>query len=153
MIRELETVQNKPVELLLTSAQVTKGAPVDIDYEDETVAAATDGLGTKLVDINPVYEGIYSIVEPTDADFETAETGTRVRVIQTLPGEMYATSELTKGSLTEGNPVKVSSGKFVAATEGTDDYAWVYRGEYSDPTGIAMYRISRVEVVRATPGV
>lgn len=92
MIRELETVQNKPVELLLTSAQVTKGAPVAIDFEDETVAHETAGLGTKLVDINPVYEGINAIVEPTDGEFETAETGTRVRVIQTLPGEMYATS-------------------------------------------------------------
>lgn len=145
MIRELETVQGKSVELLLTSAEVTKGAPIAIDYSDETVAPATAGLGTLLVDINPVYEGLTAIVEPTDADFETVKEGTRVRVIQTLPGEMYATSELTKGDLTEGDPLKVTSGKFVKA-EATNGYAWVYRGEYSDPTGIAMYRISRVEI-------
>lgn len=150
MIRELETVQNKPVELLLTSAQVTKGAPIAINYEDETVAHETAGLGTMLVDINPVYEGIYSIVEPTDADFETAETGTRVRVIKTLAGEMYATSEVTDSGLTEGDPLKVENGKFVKATDGTDAYAWVYRGEYSDPTGIEMYRIYRIDPVQAT---
>lgn len=149
MIRELETVQGKPVELLLTSAKVKKGAPIDIDFSDETVAAATEGLGTLLVDVNPKYEGLFAIVEPTDADFEEAEVGERVRVIHTLPGEMYATSELTKGDLTEGDALKVSAGKFVKAEE-SDAHAWVYRGEYSDPTGIAMYRITRVEVTAGT---
>ena len=131
---------------------MTKGAPVAVDFSDETVAAETAGLGTKLVDINPVYEDLFSIIEPTDADFETAEAGTRVRVIQTLPGEMYATSEITADSLTEGDPLKVTSGKFVKATDGTDAYAWVYRGEYSDPTGIEMHRISRVEVTQPSAG-
>lgn len=152
MIRELETVQNKPVELLLTSATVTKGAPIAIDYADETVAAETAGLGTLLVDINPVYEGINAIVEPTDGEFETAETGTRVRVIHTLPGEMYATSEITADDLTEGDPLKVTAGKFVEATPASDAYAWVYRGPYSDPTGIEMHRITRVEVTQPVGG-
>lgn len=84
MIRELETVQNKPVELLLTSAVVKKGAPVDVDSEDQTVKATAEGLGTKLCDVNAKYEGIYSIVEPTDGEFEEAAVGERVRVIQTL---------------------------------------------------------------------
>ena len=147
MIRELETVQNKPVQLLVTSAKVTKGAPVAIDYTDETVAPVAAGMGTLLADIATKYDGIYSIVEPTDATYEEAEVGERIRVIQTLPGEMYATSELTVGSLTAGDPLKVTSGKFVEATPGTDDYAWVYLGEYSDPTGIAMHRIGRVNIV------
>lgn len=150
MIRELETVQGKPVKLLLTSAKVNKGAPVAIDYADNTVAHESAGLGTLLVDINPVYEGINSIVEPTDGEFENAETGTRVRVIQTMPGEMYATSELTEGDLTEGDALKAADGKFVKATKGTDAYAWVYCGEYSDPTGIKMYSINRVEVTQPT---
>lgn len=149
MIRELETVQGKPVELLVTSAITKKGAPIAIDYEDETVAPETAGLGTKLCDTEVKYDGIYSIVEPTDADFEQAAVGDRVRVIQTLPGEMYATSEITIAGLNEGDPLKVTSGKFVKATAGTDAYAWVYRGAYSDPTGIAMGRISRVELVAA----
>ena len=63
---------------------------------------------------------------------------------------MYATSELTEGDLTEGDPLKAENGKFVKATDGTDAYAWVYRGVYSDPTGIKMYRISRVEVAQPT---
>ena len=92
MIRELETVQGKPVELLLTSAVVKKGAPVDVDSEDQTVKATAEGLGTKLCDVNAKYEGIYSIVEPTDGEFEEAAAGERVRVIQTLPGEMLLPS-------------------------------------------------------------
>lgn len=89
-------------------------------------------------------------MEPTDGEFETAETGTRVRVIHTLPGEMYATSELTDSGLTAGDPLKVSAGKFVKATPASDAHAWVYRGEYSDPTGIKMYRITRTEVTQPT---
>lgn len=144
MIRELETVQGKPVELLLTSAAVKKGAPVDVDSEDKTVKATADGLGTKLVDINPTYEGINSIVDPTDADFEEAKAGVRVRVIQTLPGEMYATSELDTATLKDGEPLKASNGKYVKAESGA--FAWEYRGIYSDPTGIKMGIIVRTEI-------
>lgn len=144
MIRELETVQGKPVELLLTSAAVKKGAPVDVDSEDQTVKATEDGLGTKLVDINPTYEGIFAIVEPTDADFEDAAAGVRVRVIQTLPGEMYATSELDTATLKAGDPLKATNGKFVKAESGAS--AWEYRGIYSDPTGIKMGTIVRTEI-------
>ncbi len=148
MIRELETVQHKPVELLLTSAKVTKGAPVAINFADETVANETAGLGTRLVDINPVYEGINAVVEPTDGEFEKAEAGVRVRVISTLPGEMYATSEITAGGLQEGDQLTAKNGKFVKA-ESTNPVAWVYRGKYADPTGIEMHRISRIEVTTA----
>ena len=67
MIRELETVQGKPVELLLTSAVVKKGAPVDVDSEDQTVKATADGLGTKLCDVNAKYEGIARVEVSTVA--------------------------------------------------------------------------------------
>lgn len=144
MIRELETVQGKPVELLLTSAVVKKGAPVDVDSEDQTVKATAEGLGTKLCDVNAKYEGIYSIVEPTDGEFEEATAGERVRVIQTLPGEMYATSELDTDTLQAGDKLQAKDGKFVKATAG--QYAYEYRGIYSDPTGIKMGKIARVEV-------
>ena len=144
MIRELETVQNKPVELLLTSAVVKKGAPIDVDSEDQTVKTTEDGLGTKLCDVNAKYEGIYAIVDPTDGEFEEAAVGERVRVIQTLPGEMYATSELDTETLQAGDPLKAEAGKFVKATAG--QYAYEYRGVYSDPTGIKMGKIVRVEI-------
>lgn len=144
MIRELMTVQGKPVELLLTSAAVKKGAPIDVDSDDQTVKHTADGLGTKLCDINATYEGINAIVEPTDDAFEDAEAGVRVRVIQTLPGEMYATSELDTATLQAGDPLKAENGKFVKATTGA--YAYEYRGVYSDPTGIKMGKIARVEI-------
>lgn len=144
MIRELMTVQGKPVELLLTSAAVKKGAPIDVDSSDQTVKHTADGLGTKLCDINATYEGINAIVEPTDDAFEDAEAGVRVRVIQTLPGEMYATSELDTASLAAGDKLKAVAGKFVKAESGA--YAWEYRGVYADPTGIKMGKIVRVEV-------
>ena len=137
MIRELETVQGKPVELLLTSAVVKKGAPVDVDSEDQTVKATADGLGTKLCDVNAKYEGIYSIVEPTDGEFEEAAAGERVRVI-------HATSELDTETLQAGDKLQAKNGKFVKATAG--QYAYEYRGIYSDPTGIKMGKIVRVEV-------
>ena len=145
MIRELMTVQNKPVELLLTSAAVKKGAPIDVDSEDQTVKHTADGLGTKLCDINATYEGLNAIVEPTDDAFEKAEAG--VRVIQTLPGEMYATSELDTETLQAGDKLQAKGGKFVKATAG--QYAYEYRGIYSDPTGIKMGKIARVEIATA----
>ena len=147
MIRELMTAQNKPVELLLTSAAVKKGAPIDVDSEDQTVKHTADGLGTKLCDINATYEGLNAIVEPTDDAFEDAAAGVRVRVIQTLPGEMYATSQLDTDTLQAGDKLKAADGKFVKADAGA--YAWEYRGIYSDPTGIKMGKIVRVEIATA----
>lgn len=144
MIRELKTTQNKSVSLLHTSAVVKKGAPVDIDFEDDTVKATEDGLGTLLCDVNAKYEGINAILLPTDAEFEEAAVGELVRVINTRLDEMYATSELDTGTLQKGDPLKAVNGKFVKATSGA--YAWKYDGTYSDPTGIKMGKIVRVEI-------
>lgn len=143
MIRYLQVVQGKPIALLSTSAKVRKGAPAAKDFSDKTVAHAADGMGLYLIDIAPNYDGIYAIVEPTDGAFETAETGEIVRVIPTFAGERYATSEITIDGLVDGDMLTVSAGKFIKASSG--EAAWVYCGEYADPTGIKMGVIERVE--------
>ena len=144
MIRYLQVVQGKPIAASMTaSAPVKKGAPAVKDYADNTVAPAASGLGEYLIDIAPVYEGLNAIVEPTDGAFEDADTGAIVLVIPTLVGERFATSEINASGLNAGDPLNASAGKFAKASSG--DYIWVYGGEYSDPTGIEMHIIERVE--------
>ena len=145
MIRYLQVVQGKPIALMTASSDVRKGAPAAKDFTDMTVAHEATGMGLYLIDIAPEYKGMDAIVEPTDGAFEEAKSGAIVRVIPTMIGERYATSELTVGDLTEGDKLSASSGKFVKATAG--QAAWVYCGEYSDPTGIKMYAIERIEPV------
>lgn len=143
MIRYLQVVQGKPIALLTASGNVRKGAPAAKDFSDMTVAHDANGMGLYLIDIAPTYEGLNAIVEPTDDAFEDAKTGDIVRVIPTVLGERYATSEITTDGLSEGDMLVASAGKFVKASSG--QAAWVYCGEYSDPTGIKMGAIERVE--------
>lgn len=145
MIRYLKTVQGKPVSIMVAGSKITKGAPLTQDFTDDTVDPAATGLGLYLADIEATYEGINAIVNPTDDSFETAAAGARVLVIPTIPGESYATTELTATGLAKGDALVATSGKFVKAGTSTK-YAWVYGDTYSDPTGLTMYKITRVDV-------
>lgn len=149
MLRIVEGHTNKAVSVMYTaSAAMKRGAFVTPDESDLTVGPAT-GPTCYLVDVAPNYDGINAVIEPNDGAFEDIEEGQRVILIPVLLGEKYATSEVTKGSLNAGDKIAATSGK-AAADENGD---WVYCGEYSDPTGIAMYTITRAYPVTTAPGV
>lgn len=145
MLRELNVVANKPRQFAVTSAAVTNGMVVAKNYATETIAAAT-GAGDYFVEAQKNYDGINSVVAPTDGDFETIASGAAAILIPTYVGERYATSACATG-LTKGDPLTVSNGSFVEQASGT--YQWVYGGTYADPTG-TLYIVEKVPVATAS---
>jgi uncharacterized repeat protein (TIGR02543 family) len=143
MLRDLLTQKDKPVEVLTTGATLKRGAFVYKDAEDDQIKVLASGLGDDLVDICKNYDGENSIIDPNDAAFETIAEGEQAIRIPTLFGEHYATSELTRNYADIGDPMNVTAGKLVKAA-GASAYQWVYRGTYSDGTGIAMHEIEKV---------
>lgn len=143
MLRDLLTQKDKPVEVLTTGATLKRGAFVYKDAEDDQIKVLASGLGDDLVDICKNYDGENSILDPNDAAFETIAEGEQAIRIPTLFGEHYATSELTRNYADIGDPMNVTAGKLVKAA-GASAYQWIYRGTYSDGTGIAMHEVEKV---------
>lgn len=142
MLRHLQVVENKPIKTtFVTSAEMYQGMGVSLDFANSEIDKAT-GVGDYLVDIPKSYTGLYSIVNPEDDAFEVIASGANALVVPTYVGEIYATDQLTIGTLSVGDPLKVASGLFVAAAQG-NSYQWIYKGTHSDPTG-TMYKIERV---------
>lgn len=114
----------------------------------ETAAAAIN-RGTPLeggeffVNADKNYDGINSVIDPKEADCEVVAQGAKYNKIPTFTGERYATTELTIGTLADGDPIVVTNGKFVAAGSGVS-YSWKYRGVYSNPYGLTMYIVEKV---------
>ena len=126
MIRNLQVVTNKPIEIVTAGAELTRGMAV-------TFAPATKSV-TACNAASP----------PTDADFEEIKNGDLVLKIVPLHGEHYATNQITASGLNPGDPLTASAGKLVKATTGagTDNSAgFVYVGKYDDPDFDDMYEI------------
>ena len=143
MLRYLQVLKDKPIQILETSAALTRGACVAKDYATGKVAGATATGGFFLVDNAMNFDGINAVIAPSEGDFESIASGALCLMVPTFVGERYATSELTVGSLEVGDALKASAGKFVAGAQ-NDVCEWVYGGTYADPTGITMYIVERV---------
>jgi hypothetical protein len=149
MIRELNTNSAKAYPSNYTAAtELTRGAFVTVDEKNGTVSAAT-GITDMLVDVEQTNDGINAIITPSDGAFEKIAAGTRVILHTALPGDRYATSELTPATMAVGAAMTVADGKAVAAGTTAGNYKWVYGGTYDDPTGIAMYIAVRRDVTVA----
>lgn len=146
MLRYLQVLKDKPIQILEAGSALTRGGCVAKDYATGKVGAATAAGGFFLVDNAPNYDGINAVIAPTDADFENIASGALCLFTPTFVGERYATTELTLGSLAVGDALKASGGKFVAGASG-DSCEWVYGGPYADPTGLTMYIVERVAPV------
>lgn len=134
MLRDLQVKKNKPTEIMTTAAEIVRGTVVTKDLSAGTVAAASSGLGEYFVNGSKEYTGIYSVVNPTDSAHDTLAAGAKCQVVNTFVGERYASSEVTIGTTEVGDPMNVSSGKFVKAAGGSA-YQWIYCGYQVDPTG------------------
>lgn len=134
MFRFLQVKENKPVMNVVAAAQMVTGTVVDKTLADDTVAAATSGLGEYFVDAPKDYTGLNAAVNPSDADSTTIASAARCIVVPTAIGERYATSQATVTTADVGDPLNVSNGSLVkAASESA--YQWIYGGNYVDPTG------------------
>jgi hypothetical protein len=134
MLRDLQVKKNKPIEIMTTAAEMVRGTVVAKTLSDGTVAAVSSGLGDYLVNGSKEYTGIYAVVNPSDSVHDTIAAGAKCQVVNTFVGERYASSEVTPGTADIGDPMNVSSGKFVKAA-GASAYQWVYGGLQVDPTG------------------
>lgn len=141
MLRYLQVKQNKVVPLLVANVALTSGAVVGKSASTEKLLSPASGLGEFLVDCAKSYTGLYAIVNPTDAASTAIASGERCALVPTFVGERYATSETT-GLLSNGNPLVVSSGKFVKATGGAL-HQWVCGGVYRE-AGNELYIVERV---------
>ena len=145
MLRFLQVTEDKQISILDAGEAMVRGGTITKDYSDGTVDKATAATNFYLADVAPNSNGINAIITPTDAGFEAIAAGDKVLVVPTYVGERYATTELTIGALVKGNYLKSAGGKFVAA-EASDNSTWVYGGLYSDPTGLTMYVVEKVEL-------
>lgn len=140
MIRTLQAVTNKHNPAQYTAGEaMTRGMGVAVDY---TTGKVKKGTGTVqyFVDVPRNYDGENAVIDLAEKDYEDIASGDPVLLIPVLPAEVYATSEVTKGSLAKGDQMTLTAGKFAAVESGkTGDV--IYDGEYSDPTGITMYRV------------
>lgn len=144
MLRYLQVTENKPVKICDVSADVKRGAPVAVDFTDGTIGPATADIGIYLVDVAKNYDGINSMIEPTDGDFEDIKAGGKALRVNPLFGERYATTEVTAAGLARGDGLVASAGKFVKADTGKD-YEFIYDGTYDDPSVGTSYIVERVE--------
>jgi ribosomal protein S8E len=137
MIRKIQVVADKhaPAQYVAGEA-LTRGMAVKIDYTTDKVKAQT-GAATYFVDVQPNYDGINAVVEPQEKDYESIAAGDKVVLIPVLPGEAYATTEVTVGTLAKGDLIEATAGKFAAKADGD----FVFDGAYSDATGLTMYRV------------
>ena len=144
MIRNLQVVTNKPIEIVTAGAELTRGMAVTFAPATKSVTAATTGANVCFVDVAMNFDGCNAAITPTDADFEEIKNGDLVLKIVPLHGEHYATNQITASGLTPGDPLTASAGKLVKATTGagTDNSAgFVYVGKYDDPDFDDMYEI------------
>lgn len=137
MLCRLVEQHDKPITQVVLGAAAKRGAPIE--------------GGEYFIDVPKNYDGINAVVEPKEADFENIASGARVNRIPTRVGERYATTELTVGSLTAGDAIVVSSGKFVAAGASTA-YNWIYGGVYNNPYGLTMYIVEKVPAATTAAG-
>ena len=140
MIRDLQANTSKPVQIVVATADVTRGAPVVYDAATNKIVAATaDGFG--FVDISPNYDGINAYRTPTDADFEEIKAGDLCLYKSYCHGERIATNQITMASVTAGTKLTVTGGKLAKASTGGD---WVYVGPYTDPDFDDMHIIQHL---------
>ena len=157
MLRYLQVLKDKPIQIVPAGKDLTRGGCVVKDIANNEVLIAgslsgnTPNTGFFLVDNAPNYNGINAIIAPTDADFENIVEGDLCLLVPTFVGERYATTEVDDArSLSVGDALIAVDGMFSAASGGVA-YEWVYGGTYSDPTGLNMYIVERVSPA-TTPG-
>lgn len=127
MLSRLVEQSNKPITQVVAAEALKRGTPLE--------------GGEYFADVPKNYDGVYSVMPPREKDSENIAVGDRYNRIPTRIGERYATTELTVGSLSVGDRVTVSGGKFVA---GSNSDSWLYQGVYANPYDLDMYIVEKV---------
>ena len=140
MFAEVQINELKPRMICVANEALTNGAPVAYTAATRKLAKATGA--TKYVVTNAKnYDGINAVKEPTDAEHETIASGDLCIRVPLELGDVFATTEVTTTSLSAGDPVIASAGKYIKDTADTSDSGLVYLGAYDNPWGLNMYSI------------
>lgn len=143
MLKILQDISGSNVQILKAGENLKRGAVVQIEHGANKSVKGGAADEVYLVDVPKNYDGINSIIEPTETAFEEIKSGDKVLVIAALTGTRYATTEVTATGLTVGDKLCASAGKFVKADTGKD-YSFIYDGVYDNPYGLNMYIVERV---------
>lgn len=140
MFCEVKINEFKPRAICVASEALTNGAPVAYTASTRKLSKAT-GASHYIVTNAKNFDGINAVKEPTDAEHEAiAADALCIRVPLEL-GDIIATTEVTTTSLSAGDPVIPSAGKYIKDTAQSSTSGLVYLGEYENPWGLNMYMI------------
>ena len=140
MFCEIQINELKPRAICVASEALTNGAPVAYNPATRKLSKAT-GASHYIVTNAKNFDGYNAAFEQTDAEHEAiAADGLCIRVPLEL-GDIVATTEVTTTSLSAGDPVIPSSGKYIKDTATTSTSGLVYLGAYDNPWGLNMYMI------------
>lgn len=146
MFAEVQINELKPRAICVANGALTNGAPVAyaVTSNGRTLTKAT--AATKDVVTNAKnFDYLNAIFEQTDAEHEEIADGALCIRVPLERGDIFATTELTVTSLSVGDPLTVSAGKYVKDTAQSPAGDLVYGGVYDNPWGLTMYK---VEVVK-----
>lgn len=135
MLARLIEQADKPIKQEVAAAAMERGTFIE--------------NGNFVVDVPKNYDGINAVVDPKYTDSDTIAIGDTYNKIPVVMGERYATTELTVGTLTDGDGLTLTSGLLVAAASAAK-YHLVYRGTYANPYGVTMYAVEVVPEATAT---
>lgn len=144
MFAEVQIHELKPRMICTANEELKNGAPVEYTPATRKLANAT-GATKYVVTNSKKYDGIFSVMEPTDAEHETIASGDLCIRVPLELGDVFATTEVTTTGLSAGDPITVSDGKYVKDTAGTPTGGLVYLGAYENPWNLDMYAIEVVE--------
>ena len=140
MFAEVQINELKPRAICVANEALVNGAAVAYDPATRKLSKAT-GASHYVVTNAKNYDGINAVIEPTDAEHEDIASGALCIRVPLEIGDIFATTEVTTTSLSAGDPVIPSSGKYIKDTAQTSTSGLVYLGEYENPWGLNMYMI------------
>ena len=140
MFAEVQINELKPRMICTANEALVNGAPVAYTAATRKLAKGT-GASKYVVTNAKSYDGIYAVKEPTDAEHETIASGALCIRVPIELGDVFATTEVTTTSLSAGDAVIPSAGKYIKDTATTSTSGLVYLGQYENPWGLDMYLI------------
>ena len=133
----------KPRAISVANEALTNGAAVAYNPATRKLSKAT-GASHFVVTNAKNFDGINAVMEQTDAEHEEIKANDLCIRVTLQLGDIFATTEVTTTSLSAGDPVIPSAGKYIKDTAQTSTSGLVYLGTYENPWGLNMYMIECV---------
>ena len=143
MFVEVQINEMKPRKICTADGALTNGAAVAYDPATGKLSAATGDVMYVVTNAKN-FDGINAVMEPTEAEHEAIANGDLCIRVPLELGDIIATTEVTATSLSAGDHVKASAGKFIKDTAQSPTGKLVFLGAYENPWNLDMYKIEVV---------